>query len=102
MSNSTTTNTAIKLWLKILPVVVLLLIAAASTVILSYVLNSDATGDEISEEDQIELFMYTETHPHLRLAYTRANSDGVITEDERDAIMDRIIEAMKRGTPSSN
>lgn len=55
---------------------------------------------EISEEDQIVLFMYTETHPHLRLAYTRANSDGVITENERDAIMDRIIEAMKRGKPS--
>ena len=101
MSNSTTTNTAIKLWLKILPLVVLLLIAAASTTILSYVLSSDAAGDEISEEDQIERFMYTETHPHLRLAYTRANSDGVITEDERDAIMDSIIEAMKRGKPSA-
>ena len=65
-----------------------------------YIAAGTASRDEISEDEQIELFMYTDSHPHLRAAYTRANSDGVITPDERDEIMNGIKRAMRRGLKS--
>ena len=77
--------------------VLLLILIATSVYVIKNMTNPDS---EISEQDQIQLFMYTETHPHLRLAYTRANADGIITKAESDEIMERIKTAMHRGVPS--
>ena len=88
-----------KVWMKALSFFFFIAAVTGLTLILLAFFNKDSKS-EISEKEQIELFMYCETHPHLRFAYNRANADGVITDAERDAIMEKIIESMKRGVPA--
>ena len=82
-----------------------ILIAAAISLIFTvgmmiYMAVGPASQREISEQSQLELFAICETHPHLRAAYHRANTDGMITNGERDEILDQLRTAMRRGIPS--